>query len=119
MTPTAAMIYKIVGRQEWTDATRAGLYTGSPDDVRDGFIHLSSREQLSGTLAKHFPGRADLLLVALDAAELGDALRWEPSRGGQLFPHFYAALPVRLARTVTPISIDAMGRHCLPQETAP
>jgi uncharacterized protein (DUF952 family) len=70
-----------------------GAYEGSTDDVRDGFIHLSTAKQLAGTLAKHYRGREDLTLIALKTSALGAALRWEPSRGGDLFPHLYAPLP--------------------------
>ncbi len=87
---TNSAIYKITGKQEWSNALRSGSFRGSPDDLRDGFIHFSTRDQLAGTARKHFFGRDDLLLIALDPASLGPALKWEPSRGGALFPHLYA-----------------------------
>jgi uncharacterized protein (DUF952 family) len=95
--PSPAMqdtVYKICGREEWEAAAAAGSYMGNTDDLRDGFIHLSAEDQVAGTLEKHFAGRTDLLLVAIAAAHLGSALRWEPSRGGALFPHLYGALPL-------------------------
>lgn len=89
-----ALIYKIVDRYSWRQATAAGRYEGSADDHRDGFIHFSARHQLEGTAAKHFAGQTDLLLVAIDPAALGDELKWEPSRGGDLFPHLYGPLTI-------------------------
>ncbi|MFD0823469.1 DUF952 domain-containing protein, partial [Micromonospora zhanjiangensis] len=88
------MIYKIVSRAEWSAAVTAGRYDGSADDRRDGFVHLSSAEQLPGTAERHFAGQSDLLVLAVDPDRLGDALRWEPSRGGALFPHVHGPLPL-------------------------
>ncbi len=87
-------VYKICGRGEWELAESAGSYEGNADDARDGFIHLSGVDQVAGTLSRHFAGRDNLVLVAVDAEALGDALRWEPSRGGALFPHLYGSLPL-------------------------
>jgi|SRR6187399_2083718 uncharacterized protein (DUF952 family) len=94
----ADWIYKIVGEQEWRDAEGIGLYDGSADDRRDGFIHLSTAAQLEGTVRRYFAGRGDLLCVAVDADGLD--VRWEPSREGQLFPHLYGPLPMRSVRAV-------------------
>lgn len=88
-------IYKICSRAEWQAALEAGSYAGSADDARDGFIHFSLAHQLAATAAKYFAGRTDLVLLAVDADRLGTALRFEPSRGGELFPHLYASLPAR------------------------
>ncbi len=88
------LVYKIFRRPEW-DAFRAnGATRGAPVDLADGYIHLSSAAQVTETAAKHFAGESDLVLVALEADALGDALRWEPSRGGDLFPHLYRPLRV-------------------------
>ena len=84
-------LFKIFRAREWADFEAAGRFAGSADDLRDGFIHLSTGEQLDGTLGRHFAGEAGLHLLALDSAQLPD-LRWEPSRGGQLFPHLYREL---------------------------
>ncbi len=86
------LLYKIMSRSEWYAAVAAGCYPGSSDDRRDGFIHFSNAQQLAGTAEKHFAGRNDLLLLAVDAASLGPSLRHEPSRGGDLFPHLYGEL---------------------------
>lgn len=96
-------VYKICGREEWLEAQSGGAYRGNADDVRDGFIHLSALDQVEGTLAKHYSGRTGLVLVAVDAAALGPALRWEPSRGGALFPHLYGPLPMSAVRSAEPI----------------
>jgi uncharacterized protein (DUF952 family) len=108
-------IFKVCGTAEWTAAQEQGFYAGSADDRRDGFIHFSTLTQLAGTLAKHFPGRDDLVLVAVQAEALGDALKWEPSRGGALFPHLYAALPAAAALWVRPLLRDGSSYH-LPLE---
>ena len=111
-----ATIYKICGSAEWAQAQASGQYCGSADDARDCFIHLSTAAQLAGTLAKHFAGRDDLLLIAIDADALGAALKWEPSRGGDLFPHLYGALPTSAARWTRPLLRDTSGQHILPPE---
>lgn len=92
MSSTPALVYKVLRAHEWAKFQSSGQFAGSPDDVRDGFIHLSTAEQLPGTLARHFSGEEGLVLVELDAAQLGASLRWEPSRGGSLFPHLYGVL---------------------------
>ena len=88
------MIYKICTAAEWREAEQAGVYRGSAVDHRDGFIHFSTAEQAAETAAKWFAGQRDLVLVAVDADALGDRLKWEPSRGGALFPHLYGELPL-------------------------
>ena len=87
-------IYKICTASEWHEAKQAGAYGGSAVDLKDGFIHFSTAEQARETAAKWFAGQCDLVLVAVDADALGDKLKWEPSRGGALFPHLYAPLPL-------------------------
>ena len=87
-----ARIYKILGRAEWAAAATAGCYEGSAVDARDGFIHFSTAAQAPETARRHFAGQADLVILELEAADLGPALVWEPSRGGDLFPHLYGAL---------------------------
>ena len=88
------IVYKIVATEEWAEAEAAGAFAGAAVDRADGFIHFSTAEQARETAAKWFAGRGDLTLAAVDAEALGDDLRWEPSRGGALFPHLYAALPM-------------------------
>lgn len=110
------MIFKIVGQEAWAAACREGVYRGSPDDVRDGFIHFSARGQLLGTAAKHFRGVADLLLIAFDEKALGEALVWEPSRGGALFPHLYGELSTALALWQRALPLNAEGVPEIPQE---
>ena len=112
MTP---IVYKLVDRAAWAAAEAAGSFTGSAVDRRDGFIHFSSAAQVGETAARHFAGEADLLLVAVDARALGAALRWEPSRGGALFPHLYGPLPLDAVRAVAPLALDAAGRHAFPE----
>lgn len=96
-------VYKICGRAEWQAAQRAGRYAGNADDARDGFIHLSAAHQLEGTRRKHFAGQSDLVLLRVDAAALGEALRWELSRGGEAFPHLYGELRLDAVIEVAPL----------------
>lgn len=110
------MIFKILTRDAWTAACREGLYHGSSDDVRDGFIHFSAPHQVAGTAAKYFTGKADLVIVAFDEAAFGDALVWEPSRGGDLFPHFYGPLPTALAVWEKPLALAVDGVPVIPEE---
>ena len=86
------LIYKIASQDEWAAALASGQFDGAPIDLADGYIHFSTAEQAQETAAKHFAGRDGLLLIALEEALLGEALKWEPSRGGQLFPHLYRPL---------------------------
>jgi uncharacterized protein (DUF952 family) len=112
----ARRVFKVAARTAWEEACRRGAFAGSGDDKRDGFIHLSERHQVAGTLARHFRGEHDLVLVELDAAALGNALRWERSRGGDLFPHLYAELPVTAAVSVRAITLDANGVPVVPED---
>ena len=113
-----ATIYKICEQKAWFAAEQHGEFRGSTDDARDGFIHLSTAAQLAGTLAKHFAGATDLLLVAVDANALGPALKWETSRGGDLFPHLYAALPLQAVRWTRSLANEVNGRRPLPELSA-
>ena len=110
-----ATIYKICDSTLWRDAERAGVFAGAPVDHADGFIHFSTAAQVAETAARHFAGKEDLLLLAVDAAVLGPALRYEPSRGGQLFPHLYGTLPLTAVRWVRLLPLGANGRHVFPE----
>jgi uncharacterized protein (DUF952 family) len=110
------VVYKIVTRAQWHAAERAGVFAGAPVDRADGFIHFSTADQVRETAARHFAGLADLLLIAVDAAALGRALVYEPSRGGDLFPHLYAELPLSAVRAVQDLPLGADGRHQFPLE---
>ncbi len=107
-------IYKICSASEWRTAEHAGVYRGSAVDTRDGFIHFSTAAQAAETAARHFAGQRDLVLIAVDADQLGDRLKWEPSRGGALFPHLYGELPLAAVHRVDPLPLDGSGRHLLP-----
>lgn len=97
------LVFKIESEEVWREAQSAGIYTGAPVDNADGFIHLSAADQVTGTLEKHFAGRTGLVLIAYKADTLGSDLHWEVSRGGALFPHFYAHLDPSLAFGVRPV----------------
>ena len=105
------LIFKIVGREEWRAAEAAGVFIGAPADRADGFIHFSTAAQAAETAAKWFAGRRDLILAAVEADALGPALRWEPSRGGALFPHLYGALPLAAIVWTRPLPLDEQGRR--------
>ena len=108
-------VYKVVTEQAFAESWAQGRFEGSADDATDGFIHLSAAHQLAGTLATHFAGREGLVLVALHAGRLGPALKWEPSRGGALFPHFYAPLDLAAMLWAEPLQLGPDGRHILPE----
>ncbi len=109
------MILKILERDAWRSACRDGHYRGSQDDMRDGFIHFSAPRQVAATAAKYFSGKADLVIVAFDETALGDMLKWEPSRGGDLFPHLYGPLPTALALWEEPLPLDGDGMPIIPE----
>lgn len=111
-------VFKICPAEDWREAERIGHYAGSPADGSDGFIHLSTAAQAVETAARHFAGQADLVLVEVAAGPLGAALRWEPSRGGDLFPHLYGPLPVSAALRVDPLPLGPDGRHLFPGRPA-
>ena len=105
------LIYKICDRALWAEATESGTFEGAPVDLADGFIHFSSAEQVRETAAKHFKGQDDLLLIAVEADDMGELLRWEPSRGGEDFPHLYRPLKVSEVAWVKPMPLRADGTH--------
>jgi uncharacterized protein (DUF952 family) len=107
-------IYKIVPADLWREAEATGVFCGSPVDVADGFIHFSTAAQVEETAAKHFAGGRDLLLVRVDADALGPALKWEPSRGGALFPHLYGTLALENVHSWEPLPLAENGRHRFP-----
>jgi uncharacterized protein (DUF952 family) len=109
-----ASIYKIVTQSEWREAEKQGLFKGAPVDLADGFIHFSTAGQVAETAAKHFAGQDGVLLVAVDEAALGGRLKYEVSRGGALFPHLYADLPLSAVLWVKPMPLGADGIHRLP-----
>lgn len=89
-----ATAFKILTADQWAQFSRDGEFHGAPVDLADGYIHLSAAEQLQGTLDKHFAGQSDLVIAEVDLSGFGEALKWEVSRGGALFPHLYAPLPL-------------------------
>jgi uncharacterized protein (DUF952 family) len=110
-----SIIYKIAPKALWHEAEAAGRFDGAPIDLEDGFIHFSDAGQVRETAAKHFAGHDDLLLVAIDAGALGDALKWEVSRGGALFPHLYAPLSLDHVIWVKDLPLGPNGTHVFPE----
>jgi uncharacterized protein (DUF952 family) len=111
----SSIIYKIVSENEWNAAEREKRFVGSAIDHQDGYIHFSTMEQVKETAARHFAGHDGLVLVAVDAEALGPALKWEPSRGGALFPHLYEALALDSVKWKVPLPRDASGHHMFPE----
>jgi uncharacterized protein (DUF952 family) len=108
-------IYKICPASAWREAERQGVYRGSADDLRDGFIHFSSASQVAGTARKYFTRQTGLFLIAVDADALGDALRWETSRGGELFPHLYGELDLGAVTAIMDLRTRSDGYHDIPE----
>ena len=108
------IIYKIAPEALWREAEKNGRFTGAAIDVADGFIHFSTAGQVRETAARHFAGQSDLLLIALDGSRLGDALKYEVSRGGALFPHLYAPLDLEVVIWVKPLPLGTDGLHQFP-----
>ena len=112
-------IYKICKSAVLQEARGRGRFEGSADDLRDGFIHLSAGHQVAGTLAKYFAGQRDLVLLAVDPERLGAGLRWEKSRGGELFPHLYGPLDLDHVISIEALVLQEDGTHRLPEGVAP
>jgi uncharacterized protein (DUF952 family) len=110
----SARIYRIVTEDEWRAAREAGVFAGSAHDRRDGFIHFSTAEQAAETAAKHYAGKGDLLILCVDAAALSAPLKWEASRGGQLFPHLYGVLPASAVVRVEKLPLSEDGTFVFP-----
>jgi uncharacterized protein (DUF952 family) len=108
-------IYKICSASAWREAEREGVYRGSADDARDGFIHFSTAQQVPETLRRHFFGQRALFLVEVDGDELGDALRWERSRNDELFPHLYGELDLGAVISVMNLNMRSDGDHDIPE----
>jgi len=112
-------IYTLVRREDWQRAEQAGAYAGSAHDQRDGFLHFSTAAQLRATAMKHRRGEADLVMVEVDSARLGEALKWEPAAGSSrpgLFPHLYGTLPLGAVLSATRLTLDAQELHDFPAE---
>ena len=108
------ILYKICPAKLWREAERAGVFHGSEVDRRDNFIHFSTATQVVETAARHFAGQNDLLLIRVDAGTLGSALKWEPSRGGALFPHLYGPLSLKAVKRVDRLPLGPDGGHVFP-----
>jgi uncharacterized protein (DUF952 family) len=109
-----ATIYKLCSAKLWQEAQAAGVFAGSPIDLADGYVHFSTAAQVVETASLHFRGKDDLMLVAVDGDRLGAALRYEASRGGGLFPHLYAALPLSAVIWARPLPVGVDGLHRFP-----
>lgn len=111
MTPK---IYKIISKSEWQRAETAGVFKGVAIDLTDGYIHFSTAAQAAETAAKHFAGKTDLLLITINPDALVQSLKWEPSRGGALFPHLYGDLNLDAVEGKEPLRLNGDGAHIFP-----
>ena len=109
-----SLIYKIVPKALWAEAEAGGTFLGAPIDHEDGYMHFSTADQVAETAALYFKGMDDLLLIAVDDGAFGDAVKYEASRGGDLFPHLYRTLPLDKVTWVKPMPLDENGNHILP-----
>ena len=114
MNEQPATAYKVLTSEQMDELLGQRRFAGAPVDLADGFIHLSTATQLAETVARHFAGQSGLQIAAVDLSLLGDAVRWEPSRGGQLFPHIYAELPLAAVVAHGPLGYSADGQLQLP-----
>lgn len=111
-------VYKIISDVEWAKACADGQFVGAEIDLADGYIHFSTALQVRETAAKHFSKRTDLLLLSVDSAQFGDTMKWEASRGGDLFPHLYSILAVSAVGNVDPLPLDEFGVHVFPKHVS-
>lgn len=109
-----ALIFKLSSRSQWLEAEASGRFTGAPVDLKDGYIHFSTGAQVRETAARHFAEETALIVAAVDPEKLGPALKWEPSRGGDLFPHLYGELPMEAVVYVADVPLGDDGRHVFP-----
>ena len=107
-------IYHLCRKGSWGAAQRLGHYAGGPHGKADGFLHLSTADQVVESAARHFGGVSDLVLLTVDPGALGPGLRWEASRGGALFPHLYDDLPLKAVLAVDDLPLGPDGRHVFP-----
>jgi uncharacterized protein (DUF952 family) len=110
------VVYKILRPDEWAAFEASGTFRGSPDDLRDGYIHLSGAHQVAATAERHFRGRSGLVLAAVDGRALGERLAWEPARDGELFPHLYGPLDAATVRSVVRLELGPDGVPVVPAE---
>lgn len=108
-------IYHLSRRPDWEQAKQSGAYVGSAEDTADGFLHFSTADQVVESARKHRSGESGLVLLEVDAERLGDSLRWEPSRGGQLFPHLYGSMPVSAVAAEFDLPLGQDGEHVFPE----
>ncbi len=114
-----SIVYKICSKSEWDKAVIEKIYTGSEVDNRDGFIHLSTKEQLKETVEKHFKGQENLLIISFTVNKLKDKLKWDISRNEELFPHYYGNLETNKAEEIYNLDLNANGFHEFPENFFP
>ena len=113
---SAPLIFHVCTAEAWEAAVNSGTYHGSADDARDGYLHFSTGAQVRESVAKHRAGQDGLVMLTVAPDVLGEALKWEVSRGGALFPHLYGALQIEAVAQVTPLPLDENGNRLFPTE---
>ena len=113
MRPILKILYKIMTQAQWSNAKAHGVFAGSDIDVKDGFIHLSAAHQVRATAAKHFSNQRDLVLLFIEEEKLSAGLKWEVSRGDDLFPHYYGQLPINSIMKVVDLPLLDGAHHFL------
>ena len=108
-------VYKVCSATHWQAAKASGIFTGVSIDIQDGYIHFSTADQLAKTLSLHFAGQTDLVLLSVETDKIGTDIKWEPSRGGALFPHLYADLPLEAVVAEHALRVDGAGTFILPE----
>lgn len=111
---TELFAFKILTKDQFAQFKADGVFTGAPIDLTDGYIHMSTRDQAAETAAKHFAGQDELVMVMVDLAALGEAVKWEESRGRALFPHLYGDLPMSAVAGKVVLRLDEQGKHLFP-----
>ena len=111
---TELFAYKILTKDQYDQLKTDGVFKGAPVDLADGYIHMSTRQQAAETAAKHFAGQDNLVMLMVDLATFGETLKWEESRGGALFPHLYAELPLSAVAGTVILRLDEQGKHLFP-----
>ena len=111
---TELFAYKILTKDQYDQLKTDGVFKGAPVDLADGYIHMSTRQQAAETAAKHFAGQDNLVMIMVDLAPFREALKWEESRGGALFPHLYADLPLSAVAGKVVLRLDEQGKHLFP-----
>ena len=110
-----SLIYKVCNNNEWKKALEVGCYKGSEIDIKDGYIHFSTKEQLKETVDKHFKKQENLIIITFNTTDLVENIKWEPARNGDLFPHYYGFIDINFAHNIYSLELGTDGIHKFPK----